>query len=164
MCIEKVIKDMSGLGNTMDGHTDGYFWANYIKEDATPGYEGTATSGCSRVLNLNDPATLAKLRKTAPLTGIVLTPKSYLIGGKISHVASNATALGPAQRDGQLYIPFPLAYCDIATKLFPEGAGYNHYGQYTGDTDFDKVAWGLNVPRLQEIKAKYHHTHPRHAH
>ena len=55
------------------------------------------------------------------------------------------------------------AFCDLVTQLFPAdytlgSATYNHYGQYE-EPNFDYVAWGSNVPRLQQIKDKYDPTH-----
>jgi len=124
-------------------------WAN------TPGYNDRTSAGCSYVFDLTDSETLSLLKSGFPF-GVFTGATNYMLGGKISNVPNDATALGPAQRDGQIYMPFPYASCASADQLIASiksktGAGYNHHGQYRR-TDFDSWAWGSNAPRLQSIK------------
>lgn len=165
-CIQKAIEDMTGLKNTMENHDDGIFFANYLGS-GMPGYETRSTSGCSRVFNLHDRKIQRKLRSLDVIAKSILSASSYFLGGKISDVPTDATAIGPAQRDGQLYMPFPIVggACKTVTSAFPPsrtmgGAGYNHWGQYNEPgIPFDYVAWGSNVDRLRQVKNRYdpHH-------
>jgi len=153
-CVQKLIKDSTGQESTMIGHTYGYLWANYVGAN-TPGYNDRTSAGCSYVFDLTDSETLSLLKSGFPF-GVFTGATNYMLGGKISNVPDDATALGPAQRDGQIYMPFPYASCASADQLIASiksktGAGYNHHGQYRR-TDFDSWAWGSNAPRLQSIK------------
>lgn len=159
-CVEKAIKDMTGQEGALQGseHNTGFFWANNV-----PGYNGRDSAGCGRIFNLNNATLQAQLRTIPQLTMTLLAGSNYFLGGILAQVPTNATAIAPIQRVGQLYVPFPYAFCDLVTQLFPAdytlgSATYNHYGQYE-EPNFDYVAWGSNVPRLQQIKDKYDPTH-----
>jgi FAD/FMN-containing dehydrogenase len=159
-CVEKAIKDMTGQEGALQGteHNTGYFWANNV-----PGYNGRDSTGCGRIFDLNNATVQAQLRSIPQLTMSLLAGTNYFLGGTLAKVPTDATAVAPIQRVGQLYVPFPYAFCDLVSRLFPAdhkfgSATYNHYGQYE-EPNFDYVAWGSNVPRLQEIKDKYDPTH-----
>ena len=104
-CVEKAIKDMTGQEGALQGseHNTGFFWANNV-----PGYNGRDSAGCGRIFNLNNATLQAQLRTIPQLTMTLLAGSNYFLGGILAQVPTNATAIAPIQRVGQLYVPFPV--------------------------------------------------------
>jgi len=80
---------------------------------------------------------------------------NYYLGGAVSDVAPNATAVHPSVRTAiwnlQVFTPELI---QKAREAIPEsGVCYNHAAK--DEPDWNHAAWGTNLPRLLEVKAAY---------
>lgn len=132
---------------------------------------GTGTAG--------DPdGTAAEKAKALFAEPLMSGATGHVLGGVINNVAEDSTSTSPVMRSSALEGLFPFSYIqalgvqesvDVLSKYLPAPGAvpiFNHdalnldllerLGKANGgDLSWQDLYWGTNLPRLQEIKAKY---------
>ena len=103
----------------------------------------------------NSPDKLKDILKWIIQNDIPSNAHSYILGGKMMDVATNATAVHPAMRRSVFQINTfdERAIQRLRDEIPDSGAGFNHAAK--NEPDWENQFWGTNRPRLERLKKKW---------